>query len=191
MNKDFATKLVRGFMKLIFRIEINGEENLPESGGCMICSNHISNWDPVLLQCFLPRKVSFMCKEEVAHIPLINSLLKSQNTVFVKRGKSDIGAMRACIKAIDDGRALGIFPTGTREKKHPGAEPKQGAALIVAKTGACVVPIAINADYKLFSKVKVNIGNPIDYSSLKGQKVPTEMLAEITKEIYGKIKNNY
>ncbi len=191
MNKGFATQLVKGFMKLIFRIEINGAENLPETGSCMVCSNHISNWDPVLLQCFLPRMISFMCKEEVSHIPLINSLLRSQHTVFVKRGKGDIGAMRACMKSIDDGRVLGIFPTGTREKKHPGAEPKSGAALIAAKTGAIVVPVSINADYRLFSKVKVNVGKPIDYSSLRGQRLSSDELAKMTEEIYNKIKNNY
>lgn len=191
MNKGFAASVVKGFMKLVFRIEINGCENLPQSGGCMICSNHISNWDPVLLQCFLPRMISFMCKEEVAHIPVINSLLRAQHTVFVKRGKGDIGAMRACMKAIEDGRALGIFPTGTREKKHPGAKPKPGAALIAAKTGAVVVPITISADYKIFSKVTVNIGKPIDYADLKGQKLSSDKLAEITQEIYDKIKNNY
>lgn len=191
MNKGFATRIVKGFMSLIFRIEIKGGENLPQDGGCMICSNHISNWDPVLLQCFLPRMISFMCKEEISHIPFISSLLKAQHTVFVKRGKGDIGAMRACIKAISDGMALGIFPTGTREKKHPGAKPKPGAALIAAKTGALVVPITINADYKIFSKVKVNIGKPINYAELKGQKLSSDRLGEITEEIYGKIKNNY
>jgi 1-acyl-sn-glycerol-3-phosphate acyltransferase len=174
-------------MKMIFRIEIKGMENIPKDGGCMICANHISMWDPVLLWGFLPRNISFMAKEELVKVPLVGLLLKAVGTVFVKRGSGDIGAIKACLGALSSGKAIGIFPTGTREKINPGSKPKSGAALIALKAGTSVVPVSIKADYRIFSKVQVVISNPMDFSEYKGKKSSSEELAIITDKIYDKI----
>lgn len=187
MNKSFLSTLIRGFMKMIFRIEIKGMENIPKDGGCMICANHISMWDPVLLWGFLPRNISFMAKEELVKVPLVGLLLKAVGTVFVKRGSGDIGAIKACLGALSSGKAIGIFPTGTREKINPGSKPKSGAALIALKAGTSVVPVSIKADYRIFSKVQVVISNPMDFSEYKGKKSSSEELAIITDKIYDKI----
>ena len=147
-------------------------------------------WDPVIISCFMPRKIGFMGKEELKSIPVIGSILKHNGTVFVKRGSGDIGAIKSCMKSVSDGNVLGIFPTGTREIKNPNAKPKSGAALIVAKTGAVVIPVSLTANYKLFSKVYINIGKPMDYSHLKGIKQSSESLNLIANEIYDKIIEN-
>lgn len=187
MAGKLSYMLVKGFMKTIFRIEIRGAENLPKEGGCMVCANHLSMWDPVLLTCFMPRKISFMAKAELKKVPFISGVLKGCDTIFVKRNSGDLGAIKTTMKAIEDGRVVGIFPTGTREKNHPDAKPKSGAALIAAKTGAIVVPVAIKATYKMFSKVVVTIGEPLDYSGCKGQKMSSEQLDSMIGEVYDKI----
>ena len=187
MSGNIMHKLVRAFMRIIFKIEIRGSENLPKEGGCMLCCNHLSMWDPVLISCFMSRKISFIAKEELKKVPFVGGVLKGADTIFIKRNTSDLAAIKASMKAIGDGRVLGIFPTGTREKKDPAAKPKSGAALIAAKTGAIVVPVAINATYKIFSKVEVTIGEPIDYSECKGKKMNSEQLDKMAYEIYDKI----
>ena len=187
MQKKIIYEAVKVFMNSIFKIEIKGAENIPSDGGCMVCSNHISMWDPVLISCFLPRQISFVAKEELKKVPLVGGVLKSVGTIFIKRNSSDLAAIKASMKAIENGRVLGIFPTGTREKRVPDAKPKSGAALIAAKTGAKVIPVAINATYKIFSKIEVTIGEPIDYSECKGKKMNSEQLDKMAYEIYDKI----
>lgn len=187
MPSNIIYKAAMGFMKVIFKIEIKGEHNLPAEGGCMVCSNHISMWDPVLISCFFPRRISFVAKEELKRVPFVGGVLKSVGTIFIKRNSGDLAAIKMSIKAIGEGKVLGIFPTGTREKRDPNAKLKSGAALIAAKTGATVVPVGIKATYKLFSKVEVTIGEPIDYSSCKGQKMTSEQLENMIAEIYDKI----
>lgn len=187
MAENIAYKLVRLFAKSIFKIKISGAENFPEEGGCMVCSNHISMWDPVLLSCFMPRKISFIAKSELKKVPFVGSVLKSCNTIFIKRNSSDLAAIKESLRCISDGRVLGIFPTGTREKKNADAKPKSGVALIATKSGAKVVPVGIKATYRIFSTVEINIGKPIDFAEYKGTKTNSEQLENLSGEIYGKI----
>ena len=187
MNKPLLIRVIKVFVKALFKVEVKGVENMPSTGGCMVCANHISMWDPIIMYCFLPRNISFMAKEELTKVPLLGKLLLSFGTVFVKRGSGDIGAIKACLGALSSGKVLGIFPTGTREKVHPGAKPKSGAALIAVKAGTSVVPMSIKATYRLFSKVEVVISEPVDLSDYKGKKTSAEELGLITEKIYDKI----
>lgn len=187
---DLLFGIVRTFLKCIFRIKIYGADNIPADGGCMICSNHISNWDPVVLICCLPRRTAFLCKEEVRSVPFVGWLLEKIGIIFIKRGSGDIAAVRTCIKAIDEGKAVGIFPTGTRERVCADAKPKSGATLIAAKAGTKVVPVGVQATYKLFSRITINISEPIDFAEFKGVKLNQELLENKTNEIYDKIIKN-
>ena len=182
--------VVKCFLKCIFRIKINGAENVPVDGGCMICANHISCWDPVVLICCMPRRISFVAKEEIKSVPFVGWLLERVDVIFIKRGSGDLGAIRACLKGIDDGKAIGIFPTGTRERICADAKPKSGATLIAAKSGTKVIPVGVEATYKLFSKITINISEPMDFVAYKGTKLNQDMLESKTNEIYNKIIEN-
>ena len=112
----FLLFVIKCFLKCIFRIKINGADNIPTDGGCMICANHISAWDPVVLICCMPRRIAFVSKEEMKSVPFIGWLLTKVDVVFIKRGSGDIGAIRACLKGIEEGKAIGIFPQEPEKK---------------------------------------------------------------------------
>lgn len=187
---NFVIKVVKCFTKIIFRVQINGGQNVPKDGSCMICANHISMWDPVILYCYINRRINFIAKQEAKKIPVVGWILTKINCIFINREGADLAAMRSSLKILSNGDVLGIFPTGTREKKNPDAQPKSGCVLIAAKSGTKVVPIGINATYKPFSKVVVNIGEAIDFSEFKGVKCSQEVLEQKTFEIYNKILEN-
>ena len=187
---NFLIKVIRAFTKCVFRIKINGADNIPTDGSCMICINHISMWDPIILICHLPRRIAFIAKKETEKIPVIGWILKKIDCIFINRDGVDLSAMRQSLKALSSDKVVGIFPTGTREKKNPGAKPKSGCALLAAKSGTRVIPIGINATYRLFSKIVVTVGEPIDFSEYKGQKCSQEFLEQKTSEIYDKILEN-
>lgn len=184
----FIEFLVRLFCRIIFRIEIIGTDNIPSDGACMVCANHQSNWDPVILILFLKRKVHFMAKSELFENFFLGKLLKAEGVIPIKRGAADIQAVKASMEVLKSGNVLGMFPTGTRTKNIDSAEAKKGAALIASRTGAYVVPVFINANYRLFSKIKITVGEKIDLSPLKGKKLTAEELEGLSNEIYGKIK---
>lgn len=186
---QFIANFLRWTVLRLFRVQIIGEDNLPSEGACVACINHISLFDPLVTSAVVARPIRFMGKEELFKIPVIGWYLKSINVIPVKRGSGDIGAIKSSLKALKNGEILGIFPTGTREKKNPDAPVKPGAALIALKADVPVIPIHINADYRLFSKVTITVGGAVDLSSYSGRKLTQEELAGAAEEIYTSIKH--
>lgn len=185
----FLCNIVGAFMRLIFRIEVKGIENIPQEGGAIICANHISNWDPVLLQILIKRHIYFMSKEELFHVFFIGWIMKKIGAIPVKRAGSDLTAIKHAFKTVNGGEILGIFPTGQREKVKGEGEVKSGVGLIAGKTKAPIIPIHIGANFKLFSKVSVHIGRCEVFAPSEGEKINAEMAEVFSKEIYKKIKD--
>ena len=184
----FISNIVKCFIRLFFRVEITGEENIPKEGPFIICANHISAWDPPMLQCFIKRRIYFMAKEELFHIFFVGFILKLIKSIPVKRSGSDITAIKSAMKVLKNGECLGIFPTGQREKVKGEGEVKGGVALLALKTKAPVVAVHIDADYRIFSKVKLTIA-PMRVYELEDAKAKatSEDVERISKEIYSSI----
>ena len=66
-------------------MEIIGIENLPESGGLIIASNHVSYLDPAVLAASLNRKIYFITKKEVFKNTFVSFILKNLNAFSVDR----------------------------------------------------------------------------------------------------------
>lgn len=180
--------VVRLFVKIFFRIRIVGEENIPKEGGCIICANHSSNWDPVYLVVLLSRRFYFMAKAEIFKIPVIGWVVKKIGMIPVKRNGSDISAVRTAISMLKEGKGLGIFPSGTRVKNDDGADAKAGVAFIAVKTAVPVIPIYIETNYRIFSKVTIHIGEPKDFAVYNKAKLSVEELGELSKELFKNIQ---
>ena len=181
--------LVSCFVHLIFRIKITGLENIPDKGGAIICANHLSAWDPVVLQIVVKRRIYYMAKIELFKVFFVGFILKRIKAIPVKRTGSDITAIKQSLKILKGGDLLGIFPTGQREMVKGEGEVKAGVGLIAGKTGAAVIPVHIDATFKWFSKVTVNIGEPMLCAAPDGGKVSVEVAEEFSKDIYSKIKS--
>ena len=179
--------IVRFFVKLVFRVRIVGEENIPKDGGCIICANHSSNWDPVFLVVLLTRRIYFMAKAELFKVPLLGALLKSIGMIPVKRSGADISAIRTSISNLNDGKALGIFPSGKRVKKGEDASAKSGVVFIAVKAAVPAVPVYIDTTYRLFSKVTIHIGKPEDFSVYNKAKLSSEQLSELSEGLFKNI----
>ena len=101
----------------------------------------------------------------------------------VKRGKSDLAALKTAISTLKGGDNLVVFPEGTRSPKDHLNEGKSGAALIAAKAGVDIVPVGIRGRYRIFSKVTVNIGKPISMDEYFGKRLDSKTLAHITDSL--------
>lgn len=151
------------FYSLIYKIEVLGEENIPKTGGAIICPNHRSNHDAVLITVSLKRKLSFLGKEELFKFRPLGYLLKSVGVIPIKRGSGDIGAVKKSIEVLKDGKILTVFPEGTRNKTEEKLlEFKSGASLIAYKAEVPIVPCAIVGSYRPFSKIKIIFAKPMD-----------------------------
>jgi len=172
------------FLSMFFRVKIVGEENIPTENGCIVCANHSSNWDPVFLVAFLKRRIYFMAKDELFHIFGLGALLKAIGIIPVKRNSSDISAVRTSIRVLNEGKALGIFPSGTRVKKGENAEVKSGVAFIAVKAAVPVIPVYIEASYRIFSKVVIHVGKGEDFAVYGKAKLSSEELGRISNGLF-------
>ena len=177
--------LVNLFIRSVFKIKINGLENIPSEGGIILCANHLSNFDPLVLRLKIPRTINFMGKKELFANKLFSYTLKKFSVFPVDRSKNDLQAYKTAMKILKDNKVLGIFVQGTRNKNFGGAT--YGAAMFAMKTNSPIIPIGISATYKFFSVVKINIGKPIYFD--KPTKINQETLAPATLKITRQIKN--
>lgn len=179
---------VKILLSLIYRVEIEGKEYIPTEGKGIVCSNHFSLLDPVLIGTFLPRKINYMAKEELFSNKIFATILTKLGVFPVKRGGADISAIKTALKVLKDDEVLGIFPEGTRSKAGEVLEAKPGLAMIAIRSQSPIVPAAIIGNYKPFSKVKIKIGKPINLSSYYDKKPTTEEYQQLSQEVLDTIR---
>lgn len=179
----FARGLLSVIFRIIYRIEIIGIENIPQEGRAILCSNHISVLDPIVLGITIKRPISFMAKKELFNNILVAKLLKKLTAFPVDRGGSDLSAIRNSIDVLKKERILGIFPEGTRTQKIDLESAKPGVSLIAYKGKAPIIPIFIDSNYKLLSKINIYIGKPIMLDELFDKKLKSDDHKNISKFI--------
>ncbi len=165
-----AKKLLSGLFGFLYRLKIEGAENIPKQGGYMVCSNHIALFDPVMLAIAFPHQLHFMVKTEAMN-SAFGKMLSSFGCFGVKRGTADKAALRTAIGFLNNGECLGVFPQGTRRPAvdPKETEPKTGIAMIAYRTGCDIVPVFIKTKkrkLRMFSKTTVVIGEPIKNEEL-------------------------
>jgi len=182
----FAKFVVRVYYNLFFKVEIRGEENIPDESGYLLAPNHLSMHDPPLLGGFFPRLDLYaMSKKEAFDVWILKPILPRINVFPVDREGNDITAIKTSLKILKRGDGLLIFPEGTRNKKTDGTplEAKPGVALIAIKAKVPVIPITVESTYKLFSPIKITYHPPVSLKEYEGQKLDTETYQKITQDI--------
>ena len=130
-----------------------------------MCCNHISFIDPGFLLCSQPVLVRFMAKNELFENKFLGYCISHLFGAFpVNRGKGDVGAIDIGEDLIKDGDIVGIFPEGTRSKTGELGRFKSGASMIIARTGATMLPVALvtkNQKIRPFRMTTVVYGKPL------------------------------
>ena len=162
--------LLRPILKFIYRIEMIGQDNIPKSGRVILCPNHTSLMDPLLLATVVNRQVFFMGKEELFRNKFIARFLKVLGAFPVNRGKGDKTAISFAKNILRKGNVLGLFLEGTRSKTGDFLKPKTGASLIAFDTYTKIVPVCMCGEkdfkIKIFRKNIIYIGQPLSLDDL-------------------------
>lgn len=189
---DFALSVLRLFCKVFFKYEVIGIENVPLEGNVIIAANHKSNLDPIFVASSMTtREVAAIAKKELFDHKVLGFILKKLNTIPIDRENTGIATVKQILRAIKDGYVLGLFPEGTRVKGKEFGQAKAGLSLFASKGKANVVPISVISSYKLFSRVKIYIGEPIDMSQYFRAKLTNEDHERISEGIMQVIIKNY
>jgi len=159
-----------GLVKLLFKLEVHGRENLPASAGnVIIACNHLHAADPAFLIAATKLPWRFIAKQELFRSGASRWLCTHFNAFPVRRDVIDRQAIDFSVRILQDGRAgLGIFPEGTRSPDGSPQPGKSGTAVMARKTGAAVLPCALYWQGKLKPgvRVTVRIGQLITFDQL-------------------------
>lgn len=180
-------------LRLVCRVEIRHKGSIPDSGGLIVCSNHIHNFDPVLMAMGVRRQLHFMAKVEMFSWPILGWLARKGGAFPVKRGSADIQAVKHSLELLRSGKVLGIFPEGTRSKTGEVNAPFQGVTMLAERTGVLIVPAAIHGEYKMGKRISIVYGEPVDVKSLcpdqpYDRALATDKLMEIIKDLKESLK---
>ena len=186
-------KIVRAVLDfiffVIFRLHVEGRENVPQTGAIIVAPNHKSDWDPPLIGvAFNTRIIHYMAKEELFKNPFLGWLIRQFGTFPVKRGTVDRTAIRQALRELKAGNPLGIFPEGTRIRREGLGRFHSGMASLALMTGTPVVPVAVIGSRWMPHKkgpLAVLIGKP---GEVKKQRPTDEKVAELNDVVKGKIQ---
>ena len=181
--------LVKAVANIFFPPKVEGIENLPAEGGCIICPNHLSMIDPVIIAAISKRHLRFMGKTELfdTKFKWFTKFLYGLGAFPVARGDADLSAIRTSLSILKEGNCLLIFGQGTRRKKTDTEEPPMntGVALLALRSKMPVIPVYIRPPYRIFRRMHVCIGKPLDFSEIR--RADKQTMQDVTDKISGAI----
>ncbi len=186
-------------LRVFFRPWVQGMENIPEGGGAILASNHLSFSDSLFLPLVCPRRVTFLAKSEYFTSPGIKGWLTKMfftaaGQVPVDRtgGRASEAAMQTSLRILGEGSLLGIYPEGTRSPDGHLYRGKTGVARMALEAGVPVIPVAMIDTEKIqpigrllpkVMRVGIRIGAPLDLSRYEGFDGDRFVLRSMTDEI--------
>jgi 1-acyl-sn-glycerol-3-phosphate acyltransferase len=196
----FLKHLVVGpLLHLFFRIRIDGLENLPKHGAIIMASNHLSAIDSFFLPIALPRRITFLAKAAYFHGKgpvgwFVRNFLLAVGQIPIDRsgGAASSDSLNTGLAALADGKALGIYPEGTRSPNGSLYRGKTGIARMVLAAGVPIIPVCVSGTSEIFPKgsklihfprITVRIGDPLDFSRFAGLDNDRFILRAVTDEV--------
>lgn len=163
----------RTLWALLWRFEAVGLQRAPATGPLLVVANHQSHLDPVSLGMALPhRHLTFLAKSGLFTLPIFAQAIRLLNAFPIKQGATDTAAIRTSIDLLNQGRALLVFPEGSRTPTGAIHPFKRGAWLVLSRAKCPVLPMAVEGTYdilprgawwpRMFTRrIMVAVGEPI------------------------------
>ncbi len=147
----FAQNMVRWFFRifllLCYRIRIHGLENYPCADGALICPNHQSNLDPIVMGVSCPRPVNYLAKETLFRWKPLGWFLSSNDAIPIDREGAGIAGMKETLRRLKRGESVVIFPEGSRSLDGELQPLMKGFCSLARRTSASLVPAGIEGTY--------------------------------------------
>lgn len=189
----FIYRFMNCFIFFFHPVTVIGLKDLPRHG-VILCPNHASNWDPILLALKLPidYHLYIMGKDQLFRNPILSAFFRKLGVFPVSRGNADIQAVKTALQTIKNGDNLLIFPEGTRIRDGVGsdgkpASVKSGVAMIGVRSGATLVPVFVDREKRVFHRTRIIFGKPYQpvYTGRHGTAEEMQKIAgNIVKEAY-------
>jgi 1-acyl-sn-glycerol-3-phosphate acyltransferase len=186
-------------LRTIYRPQVRGLEHVPRSGPVIIAGNHVSFADEIFTPLAARRQVFYLAKSEYFTAPGLKGRAMAAFFGGIGQVPVDRTSTRAaaasidlCVQLLDEGKAFGIYPEGTRSPDGRLYRFRTGVARVALRSGAPVVPVGLVGTDRVqppgsrrwrFAAVEVNFGAPMDFGGRESEERSTRSLRAITEQI--------
>jgi 1-acyl-sn-glycerol-3-phosphate acyltransferase len=140
------------YLRLFHLLRIRGVQHIPAHGPVILCANHSSYFDSMLLALCCRRQVRFLIHHSFYHHPVFGWFAQRSGAIPVTQNGNDKEAMSRALAVLRQGGVLGIFPEGRLTLSGLPNAGKSGAALLATATGAVIVPVTIAGAFGVYPK---------------------------------------
>lgn len=194
----------RPLVKWGFRARIIHPENVPDHGGAILASNHLSSMDSIVLPAMLPRRLTFPAKAELfvgrdARTKVVAWFLTAIGQVPMDRsgGRASASSLGTVTDVLAEGGLVGIYPEGTRSPDGRLYKGKTGAARMALTAEVPIVPVGIIGTETVrgpfglpwLRRPQIVIGSPLDFSEYAHVPGNSAVLRHVTNEVMTSIQN--
>jgi len=162
--------LVKITVRLFTKVKVSGIENIPLQGPILVVTNHLGDADLLIGVAITPRAIETFVKSELRDYPVLGQFLEAFGVIWIHRGYQDRRAIRVALRALSEGRMLGIAPEGRESLTGALEEGTNGAAYLALKANVPILPVTFTGteNHQIFPNIKrlrrthvtVTIGQP-------------------------------
>jgi len=140
-------------LKCIFSLKVIDKEHIPERGGFILVSNHVSFLDPVVLGVASFRKLNYMARHDLFSNRFSSKFMSLIRAFPVKRDSADLSALKEAMRCVRSGGGLVLFPEGRRKETNGKThQPQAGVGFLAAKLNVPVIPAFVKGTEKALPK---------------------------------------
>ena len=193
--------VVRVFATAFWSVRAYAAVRVPRTGGLLLAANHQSYLDPVLIGIAASRPLHFVARRTLFRFAPFAWAIRNLHAHPIDRDRGDIGAIRVVLENLRAGRAVVMFPEGTRTRSGRLGEPKEGFARIAARAGVPIVPVLVDGTRRLWpphnplpvpGRVNIIFGSPVFPSEgFPGPGDLKKMWVDLSREPHRRIQGGF
>jgi 1-acyl-sn-glycerol-3-phosphate acyltransferase len=195
-----ARAVVRPALHLLWNIEVEGIENVPDDGPAIIAPNHTSVIDSFFVPAVLPRRITYVGKAEYMDDWKTRRLFPALGMIPIDRSGGDASqrALNTAARVLERGELFGIYPEGTRSRTGRLHKGHTGMARLALRTSAPIVPVGVIGTREVqppdasaprpFKPVTIKFGRPVQVARYAGRADDRFVLRQITDEVMFEIR---
>ena len=146
---------VRLLARILLKVDMSGLERIPASGPVILATNHVNFIDAPLLYALMPRQITGLAKIEIWDNPVLGLVATSWGVIPIQRGELDLDAIRLALRALHEGKILGIAPEGTRSHHGRLQRGRPGIVLLALHVpDALMLPMALYGHEGFFRNLR-------------------------------------
>ena len=188
---DACQVLARLTATALFRVRVVGRENVPATGGGLICANHQSYFDPIVVGLAVDRRMNYLARDTLFRHPLLKWIMNYMDAIPIDREGGGLAGLKETLRKLKQEELVLIFPEGTRTRNGELQPLKPGFCAVARRSQRPLIPIGFDGAYQAWprssplprlSTLAVVIGEPIG-SDLICQLPDKELVAELQQRI--------